>query len=695
MFFKKFFVGVLLVFGLSSNLLSGAFSKSMAIYFLDKYKTNLEINATEWNLFQVTFDGEFFNNEHNTMFEGMQGMYIGETSLSRLLRATEEFKYKVKLQENAFEVFTKTYDGIRHLNEVEIQNFINNSDINANINNVNSTRRDLVLTLDGYFTSVKQSAEQLTVSAAAAWAVSRATFLNANHLKKIKDLAKLADTQQAINTIKLTELCWSLGNAAYNIESGGDKADTFSNVVNALSSVENELNTKFQGSKLLSLLLNVVKIRGYYIQLDKISQLSLKVSDNSKEYLKIKEELIASRINNEITSMVIILLEDLSYLGTFTEVTGELYQAFNMSTEIMENYAITLDLEVIEESNVRMLVVLDDVQDIQNFFLNELGEKVLYVNLPKDLGWIGKEYIEVTQETANIQKPILNFILPQNTTAIYPNITAPQGETLSFAPDYTAKKFIDCVNTATIEGIDDGAYYATANADLKWKLWYRDDTTGLGGMEINLLRNGNSFSFASPKSTPIAIIDLTYSTDGKRDQHSCPLPAVWESSTSSTGGGDTATHPIKQTGQTTSYAAFDDGHYKAGVTPSYSRSAAGVVTDNVTELEWQDDYGDNGGSIKLADWQRTLDYCSVLPLDGGGWRLPSIKELQNIVDDGRYNPTIDNTIFVNTASNRYWSSTPGVHGIDGVWCVYFDYGDSTPNEDKYDLGYVRCVRGGQ
>ncbi len=60
----------------------------------------------------------------------------------------------------------------------------------------------------------------------------------------------------------------------------------------------------------------------------------------------------------------------------------------------------------------------------------------------------------------------------------------------------------------------------------------------------------------------------------------------------------------------------DDGFYQMGKARSYDRSSVGVVKDNATGLEWQDNYSDNGGSIKYANWQGALDYCSVLGLDG-------------------------------------------------------------------------------
>jgi len=330
-----------------------------------------------------------------------------------------------------------------------------------------------------------------------------------------------------------------------------------------------------------------------------------------------------------------------------------------------------------------------------NIFAGDVGQK--FMKYASQIGEAINPLIENTEvikeETSII--PTLLFTLPQTATIENNStITAPQGETVSFTPDYTAKAFIKCVNDANITDIDGGVYYETANADLEWKLWYVDDSTGLGGTDIILQREGNGFSFTSPKSTSLMITSITYSTEGKRDQRSCSLPKVWESI--ETGGGDsntTATNPLKRTGQTTSYTAGDDGSYRAGVTPSYARSAAGVVTDHVTNLEWQDDYSDNGGSIKSANWQGAIDYCNGLALDGGGWRLPSIEEVETIVDDGRYYSAIDTT-FSNISSSDYWSSTTYAYYTSYAWYVLFNLGHSY-SRNKTDNFYVRCVRGGQ
>ena len=120
----------------------------------------------------------------------------------------------------------------------------------------------------------------------------------------------------------------------------------------------------------------------------------------------------------------------------------------------------------------------------------------------------------------------------------------------------------------------------------------------------------------------------------------------------------------------------------------FSRSTSGVVTDNVTLLEWQDDV-----SSTRMTWQESIDYCEALSLDEGGWRLPTRKELVGIVDYGRKNPAINPT-FENTVSRNYWSSTTVANNTSDAWGVYF-YVGSQYDGAKTNNNYVRCVRAGQ
>lgn len=160
---------------------------------------------------------------------------------------------------------------------------------------------------------------------------------------------------------------------------------------------------------------------------------------------------------------------------------------------------------------------------------------------------------------------------------------------------------------------------------------------------------------------------------------------------------------LLKTGQTQSYdtdgvvitdgSIKDDGYYQTGWTRGY-RSAVGVVKDNVTGLEWQDNYSDNGGDIKQAEWQNAANYCFSLSLDGGEWRLPSIEELETLVDNGKYNPSVTENIFEHISSSYYWSSTTAANSPSYAWSVGFLNGNSDSYPRKNDH-YLRCVRGGQ
>ena len=127
-------------------------------------------------------------------------------------------------------------------------------------------------------------------------------------------------------------------------------------------------------------------------------------------------------------------------------------------------------------------------------------------------------------------------------------------------------------------------------------------------------------------------------------------------------------------------------------------STLGVVTDSVTTLEWQDDYSDNAGVVKQTNWENAIAYCEALALDGGGWRLPNIRELNSIVDYSKYNPAID-SVFSNNNTNYYWSSTvfsassETGFGQDAK-VIHFGNGGQYSHY-KGSSDYVRCVRAGQ
>ncbi len=162
-----------------------------------------------------------------------------------------------------------------------------------------------------------------------------------------------------------------------------------------------------------------------------------------------------------------------------------------------------------------------------------------------------------------------------------------------------------------------------------------------------------------------------------------------------------AVAPVLKTGQIKSYdengiivtdrSLKDDGYYRAGKMRSYSRRGE-VVVDNATGLQWQDNevvqrVGDGFGFMDDAE-----DYCSKLTLDDGYWHLPSIHELNTLVDRSRHNPSLTQGIFQNTFLGDYWSSTDKSDAsFSEAWFVQFRKGISY-YKSVGETSAVRCVK---
>lgn len=114
----------------------------------------------------------------------------------------------------------------------------------------------------------------------------------------------------------------------------------------------------------------------------------------------------------------------------------------------------------------------------------------------------------------------------------------------------------------------------------------------------------------------------------------------------------------------------------------YQVKASGEVYDAATKLTWQQEV--TGASYQ---WRDATAYCAGL---SGGWRLPSMTELQTLVDDTKPNSTIDPTAFPHSPVAVFWTSSP-VAGQPYAWGVDFTRG-TTINPDVTTPYRVRCVR---
>jgi len=181
--------------------------------------------------------------------------------------------------------------------------------------------------------------------------------------------------------------------------------------------------------------------------------------------------------------------------------------------------------------------------------------------------------------------------------------------------------------------------------------------------------------------------------------------------------GVAATVSLPETGQTQCYnsggspigcpGTGQDGDWNAGVaiagqrfTPGAGAQAA-CVTDNLTGLMW----------VKSPDgttrtWQQGLNYVTGLNLCGyTDWRVPSIVELESLVNDG-YNeqscsgpPCVTNAAWLNNQAlsnvqpGYYWSGTTRAFSTDYAW--YINMSDGYLDFDAKSFGYyIWPVRGG-
>ena len=143
-----------------------------------------------------------------------------------------------------------------------------------------------------------------------------------------------------------------------------------------------------------------------------------------------------------------------------------------------------------------------------------------------------------------------------------------------------------------------------------------------------------------------------------------------------------------------------DGFYQAGcpVQGRFVDHGDGTVTDTSTGLMWQKDTADvsRDGTIGDEDaisWQAALTYCDSLTFAGhDDWRLPNVRELQSIVDYGRFNFAIDPTF--RAMSVYYWSSSTIANFRDYAWTIEFDLGSVSDSSTKITItGWaVRAVR---
>lgn len=177
---------------------------------------------------------------------------------------------------------------------------------------------------------------------------------------------------------------------------------------------------------------------------------------------------------------------------------------------------------------------------------------------------------------------------------------------------------------------------------------------------------------------------------------------------------------LPATGQTATYAPGDDGALRIGAPLAFHDNGDGTITDEGTGLVWEKK-GD-AGALHDKDGAYTWnpgagsiwEWIAAVNAEGGAgfagksdWRVPNKKELESIVDAGRFNPAFP-AVFSSSCTSgcsavtcsctasllHYWTSTSVAGAPDAfAWGMLPSSGAVQASNRKTALGHVRAVRG--
>ncbi len=127
---------------------------------------------------------------------------------------------------------------------------------------------------------------------------------------------------------------------------------------------------------------------------------------------------------------------------------------------------------------------------------------------------------------------------------------------------------------------------------------------------------------------------------------------------------------IPRTGQRWTYHDGDDGDLQPGHSwpPRFTvpEVNTNVVVDNLTGLMWM-----RFASPIYGAWDFCLDMVSALDgiYDYNGWRMPTVREMESLIDLGAYNPALPGLHpFVNVTTH-YWTSTGNINNTNHAWKI--------------------------
>jgi hypothetical protein len=219
------------------------------------------------------------------------------------------------------------------------------------------------------------------------------------------------------------------------------------------------------------------------------------------------------------------------------------------------------------------------------------------------------------------------------------------------------------------------------------------DTLTLGGFTNWRLPNAHEgFSILNLQNNNPALDILFFTKTTAEywwtsDKQSNDINKIW----CTNAGGGIGNHPKTETisaGGTKKFhlRAVRDIKTPTVISNHFTDNGNGTITDNLTNLVWQ-----KVPNTNAINWENALLYAESLVLGNDtNWRMPNIKELQSLNDEGFVNPSVNSSIFNNIGVKKYWSSTTQQNQSANAWYWNTQFGITT-YDPKINTNYIICV----
>jgi hypothetical protein len=114
----------------------------------------------------------------------------------------------------------------------------------------------------------------------------------------------------------------------------------------------------------------------------------------------------------------------------------------------------------------------------------------------------------------------------------------------------------------------------------------------------------------------------------------------------------------------------------------------------MTGLRWErtPTFVASAPTAEASSFARAVSYCKNLIINGNAsFRVPSVNELQTLVDETNPELAIDSEVFVDAVADGYWSTSLLADDAESAWFVDFSDGFSETTALTTPT-YGRCVR---